>query len=202
MPPARRRHVTWWCSSPEALTCATAALRRNQHCCSAPSAAAKSGPTRGSLLNMRRGRRRGVLLRAFSELYVDAAILTQSAGHSQSCGTWAPDAARNGGGVGPVESWRLWWYLARRRARPLPLDRQRRPLRPLRVLGPEPRRHRFPALRWARRQPLLTPTGPVARAQPEVVVSRQDEPALRAVQELGRVTVLRQVARPFSMKAG
>ena len=75
----------------EALTRA-AALRRNQHCCSAPSAAAKSGPTRGSLLNMRRGRSRGSMLRAFDELYVDTAILTQLAGHSQSCGT--PGARR------------------------------------------------------------------------------------------------------------
>ena len=45
--------------------------------------------------------------------------------------SWLRDAARNGGGVGPVETRRLLWYLTRRRGRPLPLDRQRRPLRPL-----------------------------------------------------------------------
>mgnify|MGYP001434432579 CR=1 FL=1 len=39
--------------------------------------------------------------------------------------SWLRDAARNGGGVGPVETRRLLWYLTRRRGRPLPLDRPR-----------------------------------------------------------------------------
>jgi len=68
VPPARRRHTLGWYTSPEALTRATAALRRDQRRRGAQRARPKRGPTRGSWLETRRRRGRGYVARSCSEL--------------------------------------------------------------------------------------------------------------------------------------
>jgi hypothetical protein len=68
VPPARRRHTLGWYTSPDALTRATAALRRDERRRGAQRARPKRGPTRGSWLEPRRRRGRGHVARSCSEL--------------------------------------------------------------------------------------------------------------------------------------
>ena len=68
VPPARRRHTLGWYTSPDALTRATAALRRDERRRGAQRARPKRGPTRGSWLETRRRRGRGHVARSCSEL--------------------------------------------------------------------------------------------------------------------------------------